>query len=367
MIAGVKPKMPSKLRSMVRRTSGEKNGGGDEDHADDDHGVEADVSDNNQGALSPMSDSSGYYNEYEASDVVLSPGRSRIYTVDQARRSSFLPVNRIKHESGEGGSRRSVRLSEADVGFILGKVSKISADTLRQAALEGNSSLCEALVRSAVSIDDTDINGKTALMLAAEHGRGDTTEHLIALGAAVDIKDDDGMTALHFAIKHGKLSCVKALMAAGADYNIVANGDSAFTVALLRVEQCLAMDKEADRKAMYAQASEICRVMLKESKAKPVINRDKLRKSTLFLLDEWVRAKAAGEELVVPPMDRLVDGERSLITFLKEHRQRVNIMTAIKIWFVVVFIGFDLATRDMTMTPARILTYVILYVGAYYL
>jgi len=346
---------------MIKRNSSNHSNEGDtEDHEEEEPAPSV--------SLTLDTTVQGHYNEHDKSELAMSPGRARIYTVEQARRGSFLPINRLKSEEGALGPRRSsARLSEADVGLLLGKVSKISSETLPQAALEGNSKLCEALVRGSVSIDEADIEGTTALMLAAENGRGDTTEHLLGLGATVDIKDENGMTALYFAVNGTKLSCVKALLVWGADCNIIVNGDTIFTVALMKIEGSLDLPTIEERQSSYAQTSEVCRVMIIESKAAPIVRREKLKKPTLFLLDEWVRAKAAGEILVVPPMDKLVEGEKTLINFLKQHRQRVNLIATIKIWFVVVFIGFDLATRQMIMTPARILTYVVLYVGAYYL
>ena len=354
--SATRPKVASRLRSMIKRSSSDRiSDKGDES------ATEQEVED--------APEINKHYNEFENNEQPLSPGRARIYTVDQARRGSFLPIDRIKSEgSSMGGPRRgSVRLSEADVGMLLGKVSRISADTLRQAAQEGNTTLCEALVRGSVLIDDADIDGKTALMFASEAGKGDTTEHLLYLGAAVDSKEENGLTALCFAVNASKLSCVKVLVAWGADCNIAVNGDTIFTMALLKIEGSLGLSSEDERIASYAQTSEVCRVMVRESKSLPNVRRERLRKPTLFLLDEWVRAREAGEVLVVPPMEKLVEGEKTLINFLKQHRQRVNIIATIKIWFVVSFIGFDLATREMKMTPARVMTYAFLYVGAYYL
>ena len=357
LFSGVnKPTVPSKLRSMIRRSSSNLK---DEVIGNPNEKPQKEIQD-----IIPSPP--GHHSSIE----ITSPGRSRIFTIDQVRRSSFLPINRIKsEESGGSSSRRSsVRLSEADVGLILGKVSKISPDTLRQAAIEGNTSLCEALVRGAVDINDVDINGKHALILAVENGKSDTTDHLITLGANIELKDEDGKTALYYGVAGRKTSCVKVLLIAGADPNIVCDGCTIFDAALKKLEASLLLQDETERKSTYLQTCEICRLIVKEN-LRPTLefDREVAKPSIIFLVDEWSRAKNDGEELIVPPIEKVANNETILIAFLKQHRKRVKVLATIKIYFVVLFIGFDLAMRERVMTPGRLATYVFLYIGAYYL
>lgn len=297
------------------------------------------------------------------SGAPVSPGRARNFTVEQiTRRCSVITARIMPEHEIRGARRNSVRLSEADVGFLLGKVSRIGPETLRQAARDGNAQLCEALVRGGVDVNaKEDAGGQFPLVLAVEHGKSDCAHHLLDLGAEVDLLDGKGRTPLAVAIELGKLSCVQVLVTAGADGNLLT--PSIFTRCLRDLEQALVEENEPK----FVLQSEVCRILLQAPQKRELLwHRELFQPRVIFLVDEWTRASRAGEELVMPPLARVVEGETHLLRFLKQHRRRVSILTVIKIWFVVMFIVFDLATRDMHMTPQRLLTYAFLYVGAYY-
>ena len=70
---------------------------------------------------------------------------------------------------------------------------------------------------------ETDKEGYTHLMCAAEFGYLDVVEVLIAAGVEVNERNTFGATALMHASRRGHLDVVKALIAAGADINAVGN------------------------------------------------------------------------------------------------------------------------------------------------
>ncbi|KAH9260133.1 hypothetical protein BASA81_001908 [Batrachochytrium salamandrivorans] len=312
-----------------------------------------------------LSSSTGRRMSSIGSDAPVSPGfgRARNFTVEQiTRRCSVITARIMPEHEIRGARRNSVRLSEADVGFLLGKVNRIGPETLRQAARDGNAQLCEALVRGGVDVNaKEDEGGQFPLLIAVEHGKSDCAHHLLDLGAEVDLPDVKGRTALAVAVELGKLSCIQVLVSAGADGNLLT--PSIFTRCLRELEQALVEENEPK----FVLQSEVCRILLQSPQKRELfLHRELFQPRVLFLVDEWNRASKAGEELVMPPLARVIEGETHLLRFLKQHRRRVSILTVIKIWFVVMFIVFDLVTRDMQMTPQRLLTYAFLYVGAYY-
>ena len=62
--------------------------------------------------------------------------------------------------------------------------------TLRNAAILGDAEWCRVMVEGGAAVSGHDLNGRTALMRAAEFGHGDTVRLLVALGANVDGQDD---------------------------------------------------------------------------------------------------------------------------------------------------------------------------------
>ena len=289
-----------------------------------------------------------------------------------------VPGGGTSAKAGGGSGRRpSIRLSVADVGFYLGKVASpqnISGETLRQAARDGNTNLCEALVRSAVPVDEADELGRTALMWAALGGHADAASHLVnVLGANLELRDAAGRTALALAAHAGKLAAVKVLLEAGADAHARdSEGRTVLNVALQQLEANFLQAAKAGTSTSssttvptsYTQQADICRVLVDKHSA--LYSREGVAEPLLFLVDEWVRAKGASEALVIPPLEQVQQGKDALHKFFQQHTRRVNLLAGIKAVVVVLFIIFDLAMRQLEMTPLRLVTYVVLYVVAYY-
>lgn len=74
-------------------------------------------------------------------------------------------------------------------------------------------------VNASFERDDSELSGKTALMIASSGGYSDLVEKLISRGADVHRKHYSGETALMFAADGGDVSTIKALLRAGADPN----------------------------------------------------------------------------------------------------------------------------------------------------
>lgn len=94
------------------------------------------------------------------------------------------------------------------------------------AANAGDSKKVFELLNAGVNInatyqrDESELSGKTALMIASSRGYSDMVEKLISRGARVDHKHYSGETALMFAAYSGDVNTIKALLRAGADPNV---------------------------------------------------------------------------------------------------------------------------------------------------
>ena len=90
---------------------------------------------------------------------------------------------------------------------------------LHLAALNGSTESTRALL-SGGSPDvnqQADLDGMTALMVAAHHGHSRIVKMLLSEGASASIADDLGFTALHSAAGQGYLAVMLMLLKAGAD------------------------------------------------------------------------------------------------------------------------------------------------------
>ncbi|MBC7808242.1 MAG: ankyrin repeat domain-containing protein [Akkermansiaceae bacterium] len=76
-------------------------------------------------------------------------------------------------------------------------IAAASSDTLLKAVAEGSGEKMNIALAAGEDINQTDKNGKTALMLAASLGRTDLVKALLEKGAAVNQQDIEGRTALH--------------------------------------------------------------------------------------------------------------------------------------------------------------------------
>ena len=75
-------------------------------------------------------------------------------------------------------------------------------------------------VNASFARDDSELSGKTALMVASSRGYSNMVAELIKRGANVNLKHYSGETALMFAAAKGDAKIVKALVRAGANPNV---------------------------------------------------------------------------------------------------------------------------------------------------
>ena len=77
--------------------------------------------------------------------------------------------------------------------------------------------MIQALLSVGASVDQTDGNGNTALMKAAENGENQAAKLLLDYGADVDMENDYDETALSLARDNGNRYIVGLLHNAGAE------------------------------------------------------------------------------------------------------------------------------------------------------
>ncbi len=100
------------------------------------------------------------------------------------------------------------------------------------AASRGDYQAVKDALRDGQAINQTDSNGKTALMLASEKGYESVIRELLYERATIDLPDKTGNTALMLAAANGYSDIVRNLLREGANFNSRNdNGDTAFTLA----------------------------------------------------------------------------------------------------------------------------------------
>jgi len=111
---------------------------------------------------------------------------------------------------------------------------------LFEAVSEGNLKLLRNLIKDGASIDETQHDGTTLLMVAVNNEHDSIVKELITLGADVNQRQSESFTALIFATFLGNENIVKLLLANGADINMghripssqgASDGQTALTVA----------------------------------------------------------------------------------------------------------------------------------------
>lgn len=93
---------------------------------------------------------------------------------------------------------------------------------------ETDEALMDHLEKYPNSIDDADVDNKTALMWAVEKGRMPVVRYILDKNVNLDSKDVDGWTALHYAARRGNIEICKLLLDQGADVTAKA-GEDEFT------------------------------------------------------------------------------------------------------------------------------------------
>ncbi|CAL4158332.1 unnamed protein product, partial [Meganyctiphanes norvegica] len=90
--------------------------------------------------------------------------------------------------------------------------------TVAMYIMQGNlNGLLLFLGSSPDSVNETDDNGTTPLMLAARAGKPEICNELIMHGASINAKDLDHWTALTFGAKYGHVNVIDTLLIHDAD------------------------------------------------------------------------------------------------------------------------------------------------------
>lgn len=94
------------------------------------------------------------------------------------------------------------------------------------AAGQNQFAVTKRLIEVGVSLNQSHVDGYTALMAAAQNGNLRIAELLLSAGAAVDVVDRNGQTALMFSCRRDCFDLTKLLLEAGADVNKKVSVDS---------------------------------------------------------------------------------------------------------------------------------------------
>jgi hypothetical protein len=98
---------------------------------------------------------------------------------------------------------------------------------LLDAARDGDLATIMRLHAEGVDVSERDMDGRTAIMLAAGNGRAKVVRFLQAAGASIFERDDHGCSALNLAALYGRLSLLRYfLQETGASINDVTLGGS---------------------------------------------------------------------------------------------------------------------------------------------
>lgn len=145
----------------------------------------------------------------------------------------------------DGEQSQRVLLTQAGRGnvsmveFLVSQ--KISANAeylghrpLAEAAKAGDPRLIPALLAGGAGINDANLDGMTALMMACGSGKIEFARALLAAGADPNLRDKAGRTGLHYAAAVNAVGLVELLVARGADLEVRNTGQrTALEVALV--------------------------------------------------------------------------------------------------------------------------------------
>ena len=108
-------------------------------------------------------------------------------------------------------------------GATVGAVNMEGATALFLAAQEGKADVVGLLIEKGANVDAANAQGATPLLLAAMNGHAEAVGLLVEGGANVDVADEDGVTPLHTAAKNGHAEVVGLLIKGGDKVDAVSD------------------------------------------------------------------------------------------------------------------------------------------------
>ena len=102
------------------------------------------------------------------------------------------------------------------VVFIFAVGCSFKSGQLRVASSDGETDKVQALLAQGADVNNTDNEGRTALMVAALRGHTEIVQSLLEQGGDVNAKDNNGRTALMTAENMGYVEIIRMLKKAGA-------------------------------------------------------------------------------------------------------------------------------------------------------
>lgn len=109
-------------------------------------------------------------------------------------------------------------------------------EDLRESAMAGNIGAVNYLLSRNVNLNSTDVDGRTAMMLAAFNGHTAIVKEFLDRGSPADAKDRSGRTALIYASTGPYPETVSLLLSRKADPNI-ADNDEKFTALMFAASE----------------------------------------------------------------------------------------------------------------------------------
>lgn len=97
--------------------------------------------------------------------------------------------------------------------------------SLHYAAASGSAASVQILLRAGAQVDAEQVQGLTPLHWAAHKGHTDVLSLLLSYGAPVDSRAEENATPLHLAANRGHVPAVRALLGKGANRKVKANWD----------------------------------------------------------------------------------------------------------------------------------------------
>lgn len=159
-----------------------------------------------------------------------------VFSAYQAQTNTPLRTNTLLHIATARGDIDGIRQQLA-AGIPVDCPGTDGMAPMYWALVQNNTDVFRELLLNGADIDTRTGEGSTPLMHAVQRKNAGHVAYLIASGANINAMDNRGFTALHRAAEMGLVNIVRLLLEKGADKNIVAQGETAMSLAAKRNEE----------------------------------------------------------------------------------------------------------------------------------